>query len=83
MRVKSWELVTTDESTVVTEPVLDTIVVEDLECDRRFPNPTCTYESDGFEIFGETDDGPNQVVTSETGTGWWRRRFTERNPVQM
>ena len=83
MRVRRWELVATDESTVVTEPVLDPIVVEDLECDRSFPNPTCTEESDGFEIFCKTNDGLNYVITSETGPGWRRRQFTEMNPVQM
>ena len=59
MSARSRELVTTDESTVVTKTALDPIVVENFECDGRFSNSTCTDESDGLEIFGETDDGLN------------------------
>jgi hypothetical protein len=49
-------LVTTDKPTVVTKPVLNAIVVKNLECDRRFPDSTCTDESDRLEVFGESDD---------------------------
>jgi hypothetical protein len=73
MSARSWELVTTNESTVVAKPVLNAIVVEDLERDRRFPNPPCTNESDRFEVFGESDDRLYQFVASETGPGWWGR----------
>jgi hypothetical protein len=56
MRTRGWELVTSDKPTVVTKPVLNAIVVEDLECDRRFPDSTCTDESDRLEVFGDSDD---------------------------
>ena len=67
------ELVAADESAIVTKLVLDSRVVEDLQCDRRLPNPPCTDESDRLEVFSETDDGLDEFVASETCPGWWGR----------
>jgi hypothetical protein len=49
-------LVTANESTIIAEPFLDSIVVEHVERDRCLPDPPCTDESDRFEVFGESDD---------------------------
>jgi len=59
-------LVTANESAVVTESLSDTIVVEDSQSDGRLPDPADTNESDGCEVFGQTDDLLDQLVTSET-----------------
>ena len=56
MSARGGELVTTDEPTVVSEPFLDSVVVEDSQSDGRFPDPPCADESDWSEIFCEVDD---------------------------
>ena len=66
-------MVATDESTVVTEPSFDPIVMEDGESDRRFSDPARTNESSGCEIFGQANDLLDQLVTSETGPRRRRR----------
>jgi hypothetical protein len=82
MEVRSWEPITADESPVVAKPVLDVIVVKDSQRDGCFPNAPCTDESDGFEVFGETNDLLNQFATSETDPGRRGRRFSQRNTTQ-
>ena len=62
------ELITADESTVVAEPMLDPVVVEDGEGNRRFSNSACTDEGDWGEVFGETDDTLDKLLASETGS---------------
>ena len=81
MGARSWELVTADESAVIAEPVFNPIVVEDLECDGCFSNSACTDESDGLEVFGETDDRLDYFVASKTSAWWRRRQFTKRSPM--
>ena len=49
-------MVATDESTVVTEPLFDPIVMKDGQSDRRLSNPTSTDGSSGYEVFGQADD---------------------------
>ena len=61
------ELVTADESTLVTETLLDAILMEDGESNGCFSNPPWTDESDWGEIFSEIDDLFDQLGTSETG----------------
>ena len=67
MKVGGGELVATDEPAVVPKPFLDTIMVEDSQGDRCFPDSPYTEESDRREGFGETNDLLDQLVTSETG----------------
>ena len=71
MSTRGWELVTTDEPTIVAEPCLDATIVENREGDRRFPDPSCTNESDGFQVFGEANNVLDQLIAPETGP--WRR----------
>jgi hypothetical protein len=56
MRERSRETITTYESPVLAKPLFDPAMVEGSKGNRRFPDPPCTDESDGFEIFGESDD---------------------------
>jgi hypothetical protein len=70
---RGGELVATDEPTVVTKPLLDAIVVEDGQGDGSFPNPASADESDGSELFRETDDLFDPFVASKEDPrwGWW------------
>ena len=72
------ELVAADESTLVTETLLDAILMEDGESDGCFSDPPWTDESDWGEFFSEIDDLLDQLATSETGSWRWRRRFPKR-----
>jgi hypothetical protein len=81
MRARSWELVTTNEPAVIAKSLLDAIVVEDGESDRRLPDPSCTDESDGYEGSGETNDLLDQLIAPETGSrrrGRWLSRYAGR-----
>lgn len=69
----SRELIATNESTVFAKLVFDARVVEDGEGDRCFPDPPCTNEGNGLEIFGEPNHPLNEVVASKT-CSWWRGR---------
>ena len=60
------ELVTADKSTIVSEPLLDAIVVKDGQSDGCLPNPSWTDESEWCEVLGELDDLLNQIVASKT-----------------
>ena len=55
MSTGGGELVTADESAVMTESLLDSIVVENGQGDRGFADPTGTDESDGAKVLGEID----------------------------
>ena len=76
MRKRRWKLVTADESTVLIEPFLDAIIMQDSQGDRCLAYPSSTYESDGFEVFGETDDLFDEFVASKTGPRRRRRGFS-------
>lgn len=56
MSTRGGELVTTNEPTVFTEPLLDALVVENSQGDRRLPNPAGADEGDWREAFCETND---------------------------
>jgi hypothetical protein len=73
MNTRSWELVATDEPTVVAKPLLDSILVEDGQSDGRLPDPPCTDESDGCGVFSEANNLLDQLVASETGPRRWGR----------
>ena len=71
-----------NEPSVLIELLLYPVVVEDGECDRCFPDPPCTGESEGFEVFSESNNLRNQVVTSKTIPRRRRRQFTERHAMR-
>ena len=56
MGTRSRKLIAAYESTVFAESFLYPVVVEDGESDGCFPNASCTDESDGLQVFGESDD---------------------------
>ena len=80
---RSRELIATNESAVITKPILDPIVVEHGKGDGRFPNPPCADESNRFEVFSQTGNLLDQFAASETGPGRRRRRFSKRDTTQM
>ena len=64
------ELVTTYESTVVTEPLLDAVVVENIQSDGRLADPAGTNESNWGQVSRETDDLLDQFVASKEIPRW-------------
>jgi hypothetical protein len=70
------KLIAADKSPVIAKSIFDPIVVEYSEGNRRFPNPPRSDESDGFEVFCESDNLLDQLVTPETVPGGRGRRFT-------
>jgi hypothetical protein len=73
---RSRKLIAADKPSVIAKSIFDPIVVEDGEGDRCFPNPPCTDESDGFEVFDESNNLLDQLLTPETAPQGRRRRFT-------
>ena len=61
------ELVASDEPTIVTETLLDAVVVEDCESDGCLADPSWTDESNRGEVFSETNNLLNQIIASTTG----------------
>ena len=73
---RRWELVTTNESTFVTESLLDAIVVKNSQGDGSLAYTTGTNESNRCQVLSETDDLLDQVIASEANSWWWWRRFS-------
>ena len=71
MGERGGELIAADEPTIVVEPLLDAIVVEDGLGDRRLSNPACTDKSGWCEVFHEANDLFDQHFAPETDP--WRR----------
>jgi len=67
------ELIATDESTIIAEPLFDAIMVENRQGNGCFPNPPGADESDWSEVFSQTDDLLDQLVPSETRPRPWGR----------
>jgi hypothetical protein len=83
LRARRRETITTDETTVITKPVLDAVVVENREGDRRFPDPTRSYESNRFEVPGKANDFLDEFLPPEAGSGRWGRWFSLRDAIQI
>ena len=79
MSTRGWELVATNEPTVIAEPFLDAIVVEDCQRDRRFPDSRCTDQSHRFQVFCGFDDLLDYLITPETGPRRRGRNFSGRD----
>ena len=67
------ELITSDEPTILPEPLLDAIVMEDSQRDGRLSDPARTDQSDRSETFRQSHDLVDQIVTTETDFRCWRR----------
>ena len=52
----SRELITADESTVIAKLIFDPLIVENSKSYRSLPDPSCTDESEGFEVFCQSDN---------------------------
>ena len=76
MSTRGGELVATDESTVVAKPLLDPVVVENGQGNGCLPDSSGTDESDRNEVLGEVKYLLDQLVASEEGPRWWRRKFS-------
>ena len=71
MSESGWELIASNEPAILAEPLLDAIVMEDSQGDGRLADSTGTNQSDRSEVFDETKDPLDQLVTPETNP--WRR----------
>ena len=76
MWARGRELVTANESTVVTEPLLDPVVVESSQGDRSLADSASTDEGDWGEVLGEIGYLLDQPVTSEERPRWQRWGFS-------
>ena len=74
--MRDGELVATDESTVVSEPLLDPVVVENGQGNGRLADSSGTNEGDWNEVLGEIDDLLDQFVASKEGPRRRRREFS-------
>ena len=79
---RGGELIAADEPTVVSEPLPNSVVVEDSQSDGSFPYSPCTDEGDRGEILCETDNALDQLVAPETGPRRWGRQFSGRDTMQ-
>ena len=55
MSMRGWELVTTNKPAVISEPLPDSVVVENGQRDGSFPDPTGADESDWAKVISEID----------------------------
>jgi hypothetical protein len=79
MSARSRKLIATNKSAVIAKSFFDPTVVEDGERNRCFPDPPCTNEGDGFEVFSESDHLLDQLLTSEAVPRSRGRRFTNKH----
>jgi len=76
MSARGRELVTPNESTVMTKPLFDPVVVENGQCDRGLADSTSTDESDWGGLLSKIDYLLDQLIASEEGPRWRRWRFS-------
>jgi len=65
-------LVAADKPTIVTKSSFDAIVVEDGQSSGSLANSASTDQSDWAQVFCETNNYFDQVVTSEEDPRLWR-----------
>ena len=76
MTTRRGELVATDESSMVAEPLFDPIVVENSQGNRSLADSAGTNECNWNDILGEIDDLFDQLVSSKEDPRGWRRGFS-------
>ena len=69
------ELIAADESTIVAEPLLDAVVVQDGQRDGCLANPAGTNKGDWSQVFCKANDFLDQLVTPKEGPRWRGRGF--------
>ena len=62
---RGGELVASDEPAVVTETVFDAVMMENGESYGCLANPTSTNESERNEVFCQTDELPDELISSK------------------
>ena len=78
MSARGWEFIAPDEPTVISKPLLDTIVVENGQGDGRLPDPPWTDESNRRQVFRKANNFLDQLVASKAGPrrrGWGFSRY--------
>jgi len=76
MRARGREFVAANESTVVTKPLLDPVVVENGQGDRSLADSASTDEGDWGEVLSEIDYLLDQLVASKERPRWQRWGFS-------
>ena len=76
MGERGGKLVATNEPPVVTEPLLDAMVVEDSQGDGGLSNSAGADESERNEVFCTTNDLLDPLFTSIEDRRWWRWGFS-------
>jgi len=72
MNERGWKSVASDEPTIPVKPLLDAMVMKNGQNNGCLADSTGTNESDGREVFCQSDDIFDQLVTAETSP---RRRW--------
>ena len=65
MSERGWELVASDEPTVLAESLLDAAMMKNGQSDGCLADSAGTNESDRSEVFRKIEDPLDQLVTSE------------------
>jgi hypothetical protein len=60
----------------MSKPLLDPIVVENRQGDRRFPDSTSTNQGDWNKVLSQINYLLDQLVASEERPRWQRRGFS-------
>ena len=63
---RGWELITSDEPTILTKPLFDALVMKSCQNDRCLADSAGTNKGYWSQVFRETNDRLDKVVTSET-----------------
>jgi len=70
MSDRSWELVASDEPTILAKPLFDAVVMRNGQSDGWLANPASTNESNWCKIFGETAiDGSGSELVNKLRHG--------------
>jgi len=70
-----WELIAPDEPAILAEPLLDAVVMEDLQGNGRLANPANTKESNRNQPLRYIDNLLDQLITSKKDSGRRGRWF--------
>ena len=69
-------MVATNEATIVSKPLLDPIIVENGQGDRRLADSAGTGKCDWINVLNEIDYFLDQLVATEKRPWWQRRGFS-------
>ena len=78
MRKCGWELVASDELSILPKLLLDAMVMKNSQSDGCLATSTGTDKGSGSKVFHQSNDLFNQLITSKTGPQcrwWWFTRY--------